>query len=189
MPLICKDFLRVLRDKKRFEEKTPDVTFWYSFSALIHLAALALWLGGMVFFLIVLGPAVRDLEPKIAVATLNQGRLGLETATWTAIGLLLLTGIFNLFARLSGSGGALGESYGILLGIKLFVFGAMVAHHCLQVFKYAPEIAKLTAALPPVLSAWPEPLLAHWRRWFLLLKINSALAPLAVLLGVSLADS
>jgi putative copper export protein len=164
------------------------VTACYSLSLLVHLGALALWLGGIVFFLVVLGPAVRELEPKIAVTTLNQGRLGLETASWIAIGLLLLTGIFNLFVRISG-GAALAESYGILLSIKLFVFGAMIAHHCLQVFKYAPHIAKLTSALPPAMPSWPEPLLSHWRRWFLLLKINSALGPIAVLLGLALTQT
>jgi hypothetical protein len=100
-----------------------------------------------------------------------------------------MTGILNLFVRLSGKEAALPESYGILLGAKLFVFGAMIAHHCLQVFKYAPAIAKLSAALPQAIPSWPEPLLSHWRRWFLLLKINSALGPIAVLLGLALAQS
>jgi len=57
------------------------MTIWYSLSLLIHLIALALWLGGIVFFLIVLGPAVHDLEPRIANTTLNQGRFGLDTAS------------------------------------------------------------------------------------------------------------
>ena len=165
------------------------MTTWYSFTLLIHLVALALWLGGIVFFLVVLGPAVHELEPRIAVTTLNQGRLGLETASWIAIGLLLLTGVFNLLGRARPDGASMSESYGILLGIKLFVFGAMVAHHCLQIFKYAPAISALTAQLPKSMDAWPEPLLAHWRRWFFLLKINAALGPIAVLLGLALAKS
>ena len=159
---------------------------WYSFSLLIHLVALALWLGGIVFFLIVLGPAVQELESGIAITTLNQGRLGLETASWIAIGLLLLTGIFNLLERTSPTSAGVGEWYGITLGIKLFIFGAMVVHHCLQVFKYGPKIASLTAEVAAVSESWPEPLLTHWRRWFLLLKINAALGPVVTLLGVAL---
>ncbi|MGH7851857.1 MAG: hypothetical protein ACREP3_00325 [Candidatus Binatia bacterium] len=164
------------------------MTTLYSFSLLLHVIAFSLWLGGIVFFLGVLGPAVRELEPRIAVTTLNQGRLGLETASWIAIGLLLVTGIFNLVGRVPAAGAGISESYGMLLGIKLFVFGAMVAHHCLQVFKYAPAIARLTWALPQAVPSWPEPLLSHWRRWFLLLKINAALGPIAVLLGLALAS-
>jgi putative copper export protein len=165
------------------------MTIWYSLSLLIHLIALALWLGGIVFFLIVLGPAVYELEPRIAITTLNQGRLGLETASWIAIGLLLLTGMVNLLARAPQPGAEINESYRILLGVKLFVFGAMVVHHCLQVFKYAPAIARLTAALPQATASWPDALLSHWRRWFLLLKINAALGPIAVLLGLELANN
>jgi putative copper export protein len=164
------------------------MTIWYSLSLLIHLIALALWLGGIVFFLIVLGPAVHELEPRIAITTLNQGRLGLETASWIAIGLLLITGILNLVARASATGAVVSESYGILLAVKLFVFGAMVVHHCLQVFKYAPVIAGLTSALPQVVPSWPEALLSNWRRWFLLLKINAALGPICVMLGLALAN-
>jgi uncharacterized membrane protein len=152
---------------------------------MLHLIAQALWLGGVVFFLIAIGPAGRELPPKVAIQTLNQARIGLEAVTWIAIGLLLITGIFNLLAR-AQTGALPSEAWGILLGAKLFLFGAMIVHHCLQVFKYAPAIAGFTAGLPQDLSAWPEPLLSHWRRWFLLLKINAALGPIAVLLGLAL---
>ena len=76
--------------------------------------------------------------------------------------------------------------YGVLLSVKLFLFGAMAMHHGLQAFKYAPRIAALTAELRPDATEWPEPLLANWRRWFLLLKINAGLGPIAVLLGLAL---
>ena len=151
---------------------------------MIHLIALALWLGGIVFFLVVLGPAVHELEPKLAIQTLNQGRIGLETVSWIAIGLLLASGIFNLVLRSQGA--SPGQAWGILLGAKLFLFAAMVVHHCLQVFKYAPVIAGLIRHLPQDPAAWPEPLLSQWRRWFFLLKINAALGPIAVLLGLAL---
>ena len=164
------------------------MSVWFSLSLIVHLAALALWLGGMVFFLVVMGPAVRDMDARIAAGSLNQARTGFEVASWIAIGLLLLTGIANLFARAPAQAPPLGEHYGILLAVKLFVFGATVAHHCLQFFKHAPEIARLTAELPrSFIDAWPEPLLSRWRRWFLLLKINAALGPIAVLLGSALA--
>ena len=165
------------------------MTAWYSFSLLIHLIALALWLGGIVFFLIVLGPAVHELEPRVAISTLNQGRMGLEIASWIAIGLLLLSGIVSLVLRAPALDGALHSSYGIIFGIKLFVFGAMVVHHCLQVFKYAPAIAACTAQLPRGQTSWPEPLLSYWRRWFMLLKINAGLGPIVVLLGLGLAKN
>ena len=159
---------------------------WYSFSLLLHLIAIALWLGAIVFFLVVSGPAANGLEPRIAIKTMNQARIGLEWISWTAIALLLLTGIANLVLRNQAGAAPLGESYAILLGVKLFLFAAMALHHGLQVFKYAPRIAALTAEIKPSTVEWPEPLLSHWRRWFLLLKINAALGPIAVLLGLAL---
>ncbi len=159
---------------------------WYSISLMIHLVALALWLGGIVFFLVVLGPAVHELEPSIAIKTMNQGRIGLEMVSWTAIGLLLVTGIVNLLIRTQATAAAPTGAYAIILGGKLFLFGAMVVHHSLQVFKYAPRIAALTAELRPKTTIWPDPLLSHWRRWFLLLKINAALGPVVVLFGLAL---
>jgi putative copper export protein len=159
---------------------------WYSVSLLLHLVAVALWLGGIVFFLVVLGPAVHELEPGIAIRTMNQGRIGLEILSWTAIALLLLTGIASLSLRTQAAAPTLSSSYVSLLSVKLFLFGAMATHHGLQVFKYAPRIADLTAKLHPNPVEWPEPLLAHWRRWFLLLKINAALGPVVVLLGLAL---
>lgn len=152
---------------------------------MIHLLGQALWLGGIVFFLIVVGRAVHELEPKLAIKTLNQARGGLELVSWIGIGLLLITGMFNLVVRAQAEA-VPGQAWGILLGVKLLVFAAMVVHHCLQVFKYAPAISRLSTQLPPDFTAWPEPLLSHWRRWFLLLKINAGLAPVAILLGLAL---
>ena len=50
-----------------------------SLATLIHIVAVALWVGAMVFFLVVLGPSVNALEPRIAIRTLNRGRIGFET--------------------------------------------------------------------------------------------------------------
>lgn len=155
---------------------------------LLHLAGLALWFGAIVFFLIVLGPAVREAEPRVALAVLDRGRIALERASWLGIGLLFLTGIINLLWRVEAAGGQLAGIYLMLMAAKLLVVAAMLMHHSLQVFKYGRRIKSAMAQLPATISAWPEPLLANWRRWFLLLKINAALGPLAVLLGLALFD-
>jgi len=159
---------------------------WYALSLLLHLVALALWLGGMVFFLVVFGPAVHELRPGIGVKTLNQGRIALEAVSWTAIGLLVITGMINLILGREGAGASQGEFYTITLSVKLFFFCAMLVHYCLQVFKYAPQIAALTAQTPADAMVWPEPLRAQWQKWFMLLKINAGLGPIVVLLGVAL---
>ena len=161
------------------------MTTWHTVSLLLHLVAFAMWIGAMVFFLIVMGPAVHELEPSIAIRTMNRGRIGLEVISWIGIGILFVTGIANLALR-DLAAAAPGSAYMILFGGKLFVFLAMTVHHCLQVFKYAPSIAQQTAAINPSATVWPEALLSNWRRWFMLLKLNAGLGPLAVLLGLAL---
>jgi len=162
------------------------MTFWYTLSLFFHLVGLALWVGGIAFFLVIFAPAVYDLQPGAGIRTLNHGRISLEAISWVGIALLLITGIANLILRNQELISPQDNFYTIALSVKLLLFVAMVFHHCLQVLKYGPTIASLTAELPAVTDSWPEPLLTHWRKWFLLLKINAALGPVVTLLGVTL---
>jgi putative copper export protein len=160
---------------------------WHLLSSLLHLAALALWLGGIAFFLVDFGPAVHDLKPGAAVRALNQGRIALESVAWTGIALLMVSGAASLMFRSQAAAAHLERNYMIVLAIKLCVFVAMLAHHTLQVFKYGPKIAALTDSADGAATGWPEPLRAQWQKWFILLKINAVLGPIAILLGVALA--
>ena len=171
------------------KQRTLFMTLWYTSNLVVHLIAIALWLGGIVFFLVVVGPAVHELEPRIAIKSMNQARIGLETLSWTAISLILLTGFLNLATKSQLDAATLSTGYLYTLGAKLLLFVSMVVHHCLQVFKYAPRIASLTKQAPPAPATWPEPLLSNWQRWFLLLKLNAALGPIVVLLGLALVRS
>jgi len=160
---------------------------WHILSLWLHLIALAFWLGGIVFFLIVFAPAVRELNPGTGIRALNQGRMNLEAMSWPAIALLLVTGILNLILRKQGAPD--GEFYTTILSIKLFLFFAMLIHHALQVFKYAPDIVTLTEKVPSEINSWPEPLLSLWQKWFTLLKINAGIGPVVTLLGLALTKS
>ncbi|MBI1994707.1 MAG: hypothetical protein HYV05_00520 [Deltaproteobacteria bacterium] len=175
----------------------------------LHVVSLALWVGAIAFFLFVFGPAVRTLPAGAGIQALNSGRRSLEALSWIAMTFVLITGLFNLVLRGAGSGFELGAGYTTVLSLKLFLFLAMVFHHFLQALKYAPEIASHTARAKADLEArfdsaqssteahsksraepveaWPEPLLALWKRWFLLLKINATLGQIALLLGLGLA--
>jgi uncharacterized membrane protein len=159
---------------------------WQSLSLGLHLWALALWLGGMIFFLFVFGPAFNDLEAGVAMRMLDHGRRSLETIAWTGISLLLVTGVVNLILRRQASAAGLGQFYLVALSIKLTLFGAMVYYHGLQVFKYGARIAAMTVETPEDSPSWPEPLRAHWQKWFTLLKINATLGPIASIIGLIL---
>jgi putative copper export protein len=162
---------------------------WFTFSLLLHLIALALWLGGIAFFLIVFGPAVHELTPGIGIRVLNRGRIAFEAVSWAAIGLLLITGIINLILQSRMTGVQLGQYYVGILSIKLLLFLAMLIHHFLQVFKYGPKIVTLTSQADAQSAVWPEPLRTHWEKWFMLLKINATLGPIVTFLGLALVKS
>jgi uncharacterized membrane protein len=162
---------------------------WHALSLLLHLLALALWLGGIGFFLAAFAPAVSALNPGAALQSLNRGRIAFESIAWTGIVLLMITGGVNLVLRSQVTGAHLGRAYMIILAIKLFLFVAMLVHHTLQVFKYGPRIASLTADAPADAAAWPEPLRAQWQKWFMLLKLNAGLGLIVILLGVLLINS
>jgi putative copper export protein len=162
------------------------MTRLHSLSLLLHLLALAMWLGGIAFFLIVFGPAVHDLKAGLSLKLLNRGRMTFEWLSWTAIGLLFLTGILNLVLRSQTTGAHLGQYYLTILSIKLLLFVAMLVHHALQVFKYGAKIASLTDRAAITTDSWPEALRADWQRWFILLKINATIGPIATLLGMAL---
>jgi putative copper export protein len=162
---------------------------WYALSLFIHLVALALWLGGIAFFLVAFGPAVHALRPGAGIRALNRGRIALEGVAWTGIALVMVTGVVNLILRSQATGAHLGQTYMIVLAIKLFLFVAMLAHHTLQVYKYGPNIAALSAQAATGVAEWPETLRAHWQKWFMLAKLNAGLGLIVMLLGVLLMKS
>ena len=152
----------------------------------LHLVSVAVWVGGMAFFLFVFGPAVHSLAPADGIRALDHGRESLQVLSWVSIHLLFLTGVLNFFFRFTMDGVHPDTPYYSILGVKLLLFFAMVFHHSLQAFKYAPRIASATAGTAAGASSWPEPLLAAWRKWFMLLKINTTLGTIVLLLGLAL---
>ena len=85
------------------------MTNWQTLSLGLHLAGLSLWLGGAIFFIVVFGPVVNDLQPGMAIRILNHGRISLEAVSWTGISVLLVTGLVNLILREQASPSGLGQ--------------------------------------------------------------------------------
>lgn len=147
----------------------------------LHLLAASIWVGGMIFFLFVFGPAARTLAPSECLRALNHGRESFQTLSWVAISLLFLTGALNIYFRFAPGADQLGAGFTTILAIKLLLFVAMIFHHSLQAFKYAPRHA--SAKIEGTGGEWPEPLAAAWKKWFTLLKINTTLGVIVLLLG------
>src|SRR5258707_13244207 len=117
--MICAKIATNLGNCKR----TPSMTPWQTLTSMFHLIAIAMWLGAIVFFLAVSGPAVNELAPKVALRTMNRARIGLQAIRWFAIGVLLLTGIVNFLTRLSLPPPTIRCSFPIAFGVKVFPLG------------------------------------------------------------------
>lgn len=98
----------------------------YHLNVTLHVLAALLWLGGMFFLAVVGAPVLRALEPPSLRAEVFR-RLGerFRTVGWIAIGVLIATGIGNLWFRglLSwerlGDGAFWSGRYGTALAWKL----------------------------------------------------------------------
>lgn len=163
--------------------------FLRSLSLWLHVVSVTAWVGGILFFLFVFGPAVHSLAPGPGIRALDTGRASFQTLSWITVNLALLTGVLNLLFHGMAAGFSFAPGYYWILALKLFLFLAMFVHHSLQAFKYAPKLISLTAQAAPDLQSWPEPLLFHWKKWFILLKINATLGPIILLVGLGLSRS
>jgi copper resistance protein D len=66
----------------------------------LHLLAAITWIGGMLFIALVLVPVVRRLgDPALRTRLVHEAGLRFRTVGWIALGLLLGTGLLNLWYR------------------------------------------------------------------------------------------
>jgi uncharacterized membrane protein len=166
---------------KLVAKKIPMSHSLYLFSVFLHILAAALWIGGMVFLIAVLIPAVKKHPDKIAL--LNTIALKFRTAGWIALILLLGTGIIQLEFR--GVEWSLdyftSSEFGKLAGIKIIVFSIIILlsfYHDFFLGTKAMEEWKKNPDDPKTIS------LRNTSRF--LGRINFLLALLAAALGVLL---
>lgn len=121
----------------------------YHLNVTLHVLAALLWLGGMFFLAVVGAPVLRTLEPPSLRAQVFR-RLGerFRVVGWIAIGVLIATGIGNLWFRglLSwerlGDGAFWSGRYGTALAWKLALVLAMVAISFVHDFVEGPRASR-----------------------------------------------
>lgn len=111
-----------------------DVTLW------LHLLAVTVWIGGVCFWMIVLLTRDTSSAPDAAAPWLETLGRRFYTVGWEALGLIVLTGLFNLIARVR-AGGFFQEGYPRTLGIKLALVAGMVAIQLWQHIGLLPRLA------------------------------------------------
>src|SRR5579885_1344272 len=114
---------------------------WYLISVYIHILCATLWVGGMLFLVLVLLPAIKNHPERRAL--LGSVGIKFRFVGWIALILLLLTGLFNMHQRGMWFGNLTGNSYGELFFCKLCVFAATVIISAFHDFYIGPRSIKL----------------------------------------------
>ncbi len=65
----------------------------------VHLVAMALWIGHMLVWSIVAGPALKKVEPEATAAFLRERMVYLGGLGWPALAILVPTGLYLLWLR------------------------------------------------------------------------------------------
>lgn len=159
----------------------------YLFSVWLHILSAAVWIGGMVFFGVVLVPVIRRPESQGVAASLVQlTGLRFRLAGWLCLAILFLTGFFNLFYRgfawADLRSGRLWEgAFGRALSLKLLLFGVVLMLSIVHDFSIGPRATELWRTDSTSPQAGKLRRQASW-----IGRLNLLLALLIVALGIML---
>ena len=159
----------------------------YLLSVWLHIMAAIVWVGGTIFLVVVLVPAIRRPEfGGIASALIRLTALRFRWVGWVCFCIFVLTGVVNLLAR----GIGLRElretifwqgSFGRTLAIKLILVAAILLISAFHDFFLGPRAAAAWEADP----ASAETLRLR-RQAVQLGRLNLLLALVVIVLGVML---
>lgn len=160
---------------------------FYLLSVWLHILAAVVWIGGTVFLVLVLVPATRQPEYRgISVSLIHWTGVRFRWIGWVCLGLLLLSGTFNLAYRGVGwvdvwSGQLWQGPFGRVLGIKLLLVGLILLISVLHDFAIGPRATVMGQQNPA------SPRAVQLRRQAVWLgRFNLLLALVVVALGVVL---
>ena len=115
----------------------------YQLSIGLHLAAMALWLGHMFVWSLIIGPALKGVQPPASAETLRERSLFRGGLGWPALVVLVITGIYQLGLRGIAigdlvSGAAYAGAQGAVLAAKLGLVVCMIIYQVVFAHGRAP---------------------------------------------------
>jgi copper resistance protein D len=146
----------------------------------LHLLAAIVWIGGLLFHLLVVLPTLTR-----ATSACERLRLGLSlearfrSVMWPAVGVVLLTGLYNVmnvFYATAVAGGHVPSAFVQMLGLKLFLVALMIAVQSVQQFVIRPRRLALLGGIPADAMTLPQPLMKLQRVSQLLYILTVCLA-------------
>lgn len=123
-------------------------------SVWLHILAAMIWLGGMIFLVLVLVPVTRRPEYRgLAGSLIHWTGVRFRWVGWICLALLVLSGLLNLAARGvtwadAWSGQLWQTSFGRALGIKLILVAVILILSALHDFAIGPRATAAWQANP-----------------------------------------
>lgn len=160
---------------------------FYILSVWLHILAAATWLGGMLFLALAVVPLLRRPEyGGIAAPLVHWLGVRFRWIGWVCLGLLVLSGTFNLIYRGYGwddvwSGRLWQGPFGQALGIKLALVAVIFVMSAVHDFRIGPRATALWQANPASPEAKRLRRQASW-----IGRLNLILALVVVALAVIL---
>ena len=153
----------------------------YLLSVWLHILAVVTWLGGIVFLSLVLVPTLRRPEYRGILAPLvEQTGARFRRIAWLSLGLLVITGGFNLM-YLGFEGSDWGSPFGRTLGLKLLLVTVILGLSVLHDFIIGPRATALYRENPNA-----ERARRLWKQAGWIGQLNLLLALVVVALGIML---
>ena len=160
---------------------------FYVISVWLHIMAATVWVGGTIFLVIVLVPAIRRPQfAAVASPLIRFTALRFRWVGWVCFGVFVFTGIVNLAARGIGwqelqETAFWRGSFGRTLAIKLTLVAAILAISGFHDFYLGPRASAAWEANPVSAET-----LRLRRQAVKLGRLNLLLAVTAILLGIML---
>lgn len=116
----------------------------YILSVWLHILAAMVWVGGMLFLVLVVVPLLRRGDRAQGAAFMQVAGLRFRTVGWVCFGILLVTGTWQLYVRGVRLGhlldpGFLESSFGRAVAWKLVLFAAILTVSAWHDFVVGPR--------------------------------------------------
>ena len=128
----------------------------YYINVTIHVLAALVWLGGMFFLALVGAPVLRGVEPaELRQALFDQLGRRFRSVGWIALGVLLVTGVANLYFRglmhwqgVWANGAFWRSTWGTALAVKLAAVLVMLVVEGYHDWVLGPRAGQIVANTP-----------------------------------------
>jgi uncharacterized membrane protein len=119
----------------------------YRVAVLLHVLAMSLWIGHMLVWSLITGPALKTVAPAETAAELRRQSLFLGGLGWPALAVLIVTGLYLLSARGIGLIEASYGAGGWPLQLKLLCVLGMILYQAFLGHRHAPHAIYADMAL------------------------------------------